>query len=236
MIVLGAVPAALLAIFFDIVLKAAERASFKRSLMVTGIAVLAACVLLLAPSLMKNKQETLVIAGKLGSEPEILMNMYKLLIEQDTDLQVELKPGLGKTSFVFNALRAKEIDIYPEFTGTALSEFLKEEAKSTDRQAVYRQAQTGLLEKYDMVLLRPMAYNNTYALAVPDQTAQTLSLKTISDLKKVEKQMKAGFTLEFSDREDGYRGIQKNTISIFHSSKRWSPSCVTRLSSREILI
>ncbi|MEK4029620.1 ABC transporter permease/substrate-binding protein [Pseudobacillus sp. FSL P4-0506] len=223
LIVLGAVPAALLAIFFDIVLKAAERASFKRSLMVTGIAVLAACVLLLAPSLMKNKQETLVIAGKLGSEPEILMNMYKLLIEQDTDLQVELKPGLGKTSFVFNALRAKEIDIYPEFTGTALSEFLKEEAKSTDRQAVYRQAQTGLLEKYDMVLLRPMAYNNTYALAVPDQTAQTLSLKTISDLKKVEKQMKAGFTLEFSDREDGYRGIQKKYNLHFPFVKTMEP-------------
>ncbi|KMY54181.1 glycine/betaine ABC transporter permease [Bacillus sp. FJAT-27231] len=223
LIVLGAIPAALLAIFFDVILKAAEKASFKRSLTMAGIAVIAACALLIAPSLLKTKQETIVIAGKLGSEPEILMNMYKLLIEQDTDLQAELKPGLGKTSFVFNALRAKEIDLYPEFTGTVIAEFLKEEAKSTDRKAVYQQAEKGLLKKYDLMLLRPMAYNNTYALAVPEQTAESFDLKTISDLKKVERQMKAGFTLEFSDREDGYRGIQKKYHLYFPSVQTMEP-------------
>lgn len=223
LIILGAVPAALLAIFFDMVLKAAENVSFKRSLTIAGIAVVAACAILLAPSLMKSKEETVVIAGKLGSEPEILMNMYKLLIEQDTDLEVELKPGLGKTSFVFNALRAKEIDIYPEFTGTAIAEFLKEKAKSTDQKAVYKQAQSGLLKKYDMALLRPMAYNNTYALAVPEQTAKDLQLNKISDLKKAEGQMKAGFTLEFADREDGYRGIQKKYNLRFPSVQTMEP-------------
>ncbi len=158
---------------------------------------------------MSNQQKEIVIAGKLGSEPEILINMYKLLIENDTDIKVELEPGLGKTSFVFNALKSGSIDIYPEFTGTAISEFLKETAKSTDSVEVYQQAKEGLTAKFDMVLLKPMHYNNTYALAVPNQLAKQYHLKTISDLKQVQNKMKAGFTLEFSDREDGYKGIQK---------------------------
>jgi osmoprotectant transport system permease protein len=135
--------------------------------------------------------------------------MYKLLIEQETDLNVELKPGLGKTSFVFNALKSGDIDIYPEFTGTAISEFLKETAKSTDSTEVYEQAQKGMADKFDMDMLEPMKYNNTYALAVPASIAEQYGLKSISDLKNAEKNIKAGFTLEFSDREDGYLGIQK---------------------------
>jgi len=135
--------------------------------------------------------------------------MYKLLIEKDTDLTVELKPGLGKTPFLFNALKSGDIDIYPEFTGTAISEFMKETAVSTDRTEVYEQARDGMLSQFNMVLLQPMDYNNTYTLAVPQSIADQYNLKTISDLKPVEQQMKAGFTLEFSDREDGYLGIQK---------------------------
>lgn len=95
---------------------------------------------MILPLLSGEEKKDIVIAGKLGSEPEILINMYKLLIEEHTDLNVELKPGFGKTSFVFNALKSGRIDIYPEFTGTAISEFLKETAVSTDRMEVYEQA------------------------------------------------------------------------------------------------
>jgi osmoprotectant transport system permease protein len=209
LIVLGAVPAAILALFFDFSLRVVERVSTKRSRKAIGIAVIAAVLLLAMPLFSGPAKKDIVIGGKLGSEPEILINMYKLLIEQDTNLNVELKPSLGKTSFVFNALQSGDIDIYPEFTGTAISTFLKEKAESTDRQKVYEQAKQGLMEKYDMMLLPPMQYNNTYALAVPKQTAEQYDLKTISDLKKVAPNIKAGFTLEFSDREDGYVGIQK---------------------------
>lgn len=93
--------------------------------------------MMLLPLANFNDKGEIVIAGKLGSEPEILINMYKLLIENETDLHVQLKPGLGKTSFVFNALKAGSIDIYPEFTGTAISEFLKEEAVNNNQEDVY---------------------------------------------------------------------------------------------------
>ncbi|PAC67069.1 glycine/betaine ABC transporter permease, partial [Enterobacter cloacae] len=114
-----------------------------------------------APFLFQQEKKEITIGGMMGSEPEILISMYKLLIEQDTDIQVNLKPGLGKMSFVFQALRSGDIDIYPEFTGTAISEFLKETAKSTDKEKVYEQARQGLASSFQLQLLQPMAYNNT---------------------------------------------------------------------------
>ncbi|MEK5333018.1 MULTISPECIES: osmoprotectant update ABC transporter permease/substrate-binding subunit OpuFB [unclassified Lysinibacillus] len=209
LIILGAVPAAILALVFDYLLKKLESLSFKRTVTALSAICVAAIVLIVLPFLNFNDKEDIVIAGKLGSEPEILINMYKLLIENDTDLHVQLKPGLGKTSFVFNALKSGSIDIYPEFTGTAIAEFLKEQAVSNDQEDVYKQAKEGMLEKFDMVMLNPMQYNNTYALAVSKQMAETYQLQTISDIKAIQDTIKAGFTLEFNDREDGYLGIQK---------------------------
>lgn len=207
LILLGAIPAAILAILFDFLLKKFEHLSYKKSMITIGGIFALTVAIILAP-LLVNQDKEIVIAGKLGAEPEILINMYKLLIEDETDLRVELKPGLGKTSFVFNALNSGSVDIYPEFTGTVISEFLKETANSTIQEEVYQQAKEGLLQKYNLVMLEPMKYNNTYALAVSTELVNQYQLEKISDLKAVENVIKAGFTLEFSDREDGYRGVQ----------------------------
>lgn len=209
LIILGAVPAAILALVFDFLLKKLESLSFKKTISALSIISVVALLMIIFPLLNFKEKEEIVIAGKLGSEPEILINMYKLLIENETDLKVQLKPGLGKTSFVFNALKSGSIDIYPEFTGTAISEFLKEEAINNNQEDVYHQAKEGMINKFGMVMLSPMKYNNTYALAVSKQMADTYHLQTISDIKPIQETIKAGFTLEFNDREDGYLGIQK---------------------------
>lgn len=209
LILIGAIPAAILALIFDVALKKLESLSFKKTITTLSLISLAALVMIFFPLLSSKQQDEIVIAGKLGAEPEILINMYKLLIEQETDLTVTLKPGLGKTSFVFNALKSGSIDIYPEFTGTAISEFLKEEAINNNQEDVYLQAKEGMQEQFDMVMLSPMNYNNTYALAVSEELAESYQLQKISDLKPIEQKVKAGFTLEFNDREDGYVGIQK---------------------------
>lgn len=209
LIILGAVPAAILALVFDFLLKKLESLSFKKTISALSIISIVALIMMIFPLLKFKEKEEIIIAGKLGSEPEILINMYKMLIENETDLKVQLKPGLGKTSFVFNALKSGSIDIYPEFTGTAISEFLKEEAINNNQEDVYHQAKEGMMNKFGMVMLSPMNYNNTYALAVSKQMADTYDLQTISDIKPVQEKIKAGFTLEFNDREDGYLGIQK---------------------------
>lgn len=208
LILLGAIPAALLAILFDFIFKQLEKLSIKK-ILIFLILITFACLFGSISSFNNTKKDKLIISGKLGSEPEILINMYKILIEENSKLGVELKPGLGKTSFVFNALKNGNIDIYPEFSGTAVFTFLNETPVNNNAEDVFNQAQKGMETKFKMVMLKPMKYNNTYAIAVSKKFANENNLKTISDLAKVKDKIKAGFTREFNDREDGYPGLKK---------------------------
>ncbi|MFF3023991.1 ABC transporter permease/substrate-binding protein [Gottfriedia sp. NPDC057948] len=224
LIIIGAIPSALLAIIFDFILRLIEKRSFKSFSLRIITASFILLALLFSPLTIKSWNKTdLVIAGKLGAEPEIIMNMYKLLIEDETHLNVEVKPNFGKTTFVFNALKKGDIDIYPEYTGTVISTFLKEKAVSNDAKAVYEQAAEGLAKKYNLSYLEPMKFNDTYALAVPDHISKQFGIETISDATKVENQLKAGFTLEFTDREDGYLGLQKLYGLKFPNLKTMEP-------------
>ena len=208
LILLGAIPAALLAILFDFIFKQLEKLSIKK-ILIFLILITFACFFESISSFNNTKKDKLIISGKLGSEPEILINMYKILIEENSKIGVELKPGLGKTSFVFNALKNGDIDIYPEFSGTAVFTFLNETPVNNNAEDVFNQAQKGMETKFKMVMLKPMKYNNTYAIAVSKKFANENNLKTISDLAKVKDKIKAGFTREFNDREDGYPGLKK---------------------------
>lgn len=222
LILLGAIPAALLAILFDFILRFFQKASFKSTVITISAAILLTAALLIVPHFTSDKKD-ITIAGKLGAEPEILINMYKLLIEDETDLKVELKPSMGKTSFLFNALKSGDIDIYPEFTGTVLETFTKEPAKSHSAHEVYKQARTGLASKFDMTLLKPMQYNNTYAIAVSERLAKEYGLETISDLRPIDEQVKVGFTAEFADRGDGYKGLQEKYGITFNHLEKMEP-------------
>ncbi|MEH7547580.1 osmoprotectant update ABC transporter permease/substrate-binding subunit OpuFB [Neobacillus vireti] len=212
LIVLGAVPSALLAIIFDLLLRSLERISFKKIMVASGAFALVIVLIvgsMVSPALFQKEQKTITIAGKFGPEPEILDNMYKLLIEENTDLKVKLRTGLGDTTFVFNALKSKDVDVYPEFSGTAIVNFLKENPVSTNSKEVYTQAKEGMAKKYNMAMLSPMKFNDTYAIAVPEDFAKKYDLKKISDLVKVEQYITAGFDPEFADIKDGYPGLAK---------------------------
>jgi len=224
LIFIGAIPAALLAILFDFILRKLEHINYKYSITAIVAILILTLGLTLVPSLLNQDEETLVIGGKLGAEPEILVEMYKALIEEEMDVNVETRSGLGKTSFVFDALDNEEIDLYPEFTGTVLGELIKEQAETNTKEAVYEQARSGIMRDYNMALLEPMAFNNTYALAVTEELANQYDLVTISDLTRALGDIKAGFTLEFSDREDGYLGIQSLYDLTFPSLQTMEPS------------
>ena len=208
LILIGAIPAALLAIMFDLILRYMEKLSYKKLLITVGAMILIILLVIVVP-LFGKKGDTITLAGKLGSEPSIITNMYKILIEDETDDTVDVKDGMGKTSFLFNALKSDDIDGYLEFTGTVLGELTKEDLKSKKEDAVYQQAKQSLEKKYDMTMLKPMKYNNTYALAVKKDFAKENNIKTIGDLKKVEDKIKPGFTMEFNDRSDGYKAVAK---------------------------
>ena len=211
LIIIGAVCSGALAIILSALIKWLEHASVK-----TALGVLAVSVLFLAGSgvyeTVVNQKETITVAGKLGSEPEILINMYKELIEQgDSHVQVTLKPNFGKTTFLFSALKNGKIDIYPEFTGTILETFAKTSVKTTglSEKETYDKAKELVNKQDKLTLLRPMAYDNTYALAVKASFKQKNHLKKISDLANITNKLKGGMTLEFIDRGDGFKGIKK---------------------------
>lgn len=209
LILIGAILSAGLAIGFSLVINLLKKLKLKQiSLIVTILVILTAGSFL--PQI-KNKSfnQPLIIAGKLGTEPNILIQMYKLLIENQTDIKVELKENLGKTAFLYQALKSGAIDLYPEFTGTITKTLLRNPPKSSNNaRLVYEQAKLGIKREDDLVYLRPMAYQNTYALAVKQDFATKYHLQTISDLQKVSSFAIAGFTLEFSQRADGNKGLQ----------------------------
>ncbi|MCG7419477.1 ABC transporter permease/substrate-binding protein [Macrococcoides goetzii] len=221
-LLLGAIPAALLALLFDFVLKRMEKLSYRKMMIVTGLLLLTFLLVAVWP-LFFQKDNQMKFAGKLGTEPEIITNMYKLIIEDKTDVNVDIEPGMGKTTFLFNALKSDNIDGYLEFTGTVLGEITKEDAKFTTEKEVYQQANDSINKKYQMSLLKPMQYNNTYALAVKKEYADKYQLKSISDLQKIESTVRAGFTLEFNDRMDGYKGIQKKYGIKFDNVRTMEP-------------
>lgn len=207
LILIGAISSALLAVLFGGIIQWLKGKKPKTIF----IALFMAAALMAASVIpMGGESKNIVIAGKLGAEPEILINMYKELIEEDTDLTVELKPNFGKTGFLYEALKAGSIDIYPEFTGTITGSLLAEDVGklSNDPAAVYEIAREKIAAQDQLAYLKPCEYQNTYAIAVTEAFAENNHLEKISDLKSLEKTAVAGFTLEFNDREDGNRGLK----------------------------
>jgi len=215
---MGALAAALLAIVFSWLLNLMQKINWKLSVGVVALAVFG-LVGTQVYSRVTAPKETITIAGKLGSEPDILIHMYKELIQKaDPDVGVTLKPNFGQTSFLYNALRTDKINLYPEFSGTVLASLTKPSAAQQQQVAAGQNnnpfakklfaLMLELLARQGFTYLKPMAYNNTYALVVKASFAKRYQLQTISDLAKIAPSIRAGFDLEFIDRQDGYKGIQ----------------------------
>ena len=222
LILIGAISSALIAIIFGYLIKKLEN---KKPKVIFSIFLIVTA--LVGISFIPNNfvaEKEIVIAGKLGAEPEILINMYKLLIEDENDVKVEIKENFGKTTFLYEALKNGSIDIYPEFTGTIATSLLKDIPKlSNDSEEVYNIVKDMIYKQDKLIYLNHNEYQNTYALAVKREYADKYNLKNISDLKKIEKQLIAGFTLEFNDREDGNIGL-KNVYGLNLKVKTMEPS------------
>lgn len=129
----------------------------------------------------------IVIGGKKFSEQYILLEIFKILIENETSLKVELKGGLGGTQIAFEAIKKGEIDLYFEYTGTGLFAILKTEPEIyepilRDKDKVYQYVKTEMQQKYNLVWLKPLGFNNTYTLLMKEEQAKSLNLHTISEL------------------------------------------------------
>jgi osmoprotectant transport system permease protein len=129
------------------------------------------------------------IGSKIFGEQYILASMYSMLIKGYTDYDVSTKTGLGGTKICFDALTNDQIDFYPEYTGTGLLAILQPSHKIVDslthsKDETYNYVQKEFEAKYNIKWLKPIGFNNAYALMMRKKQAKDLNIKTISNLKR----------------------------------------------------
>ena len=236
MILAGAIPACFLAIFLDIIIGKVENIVVPMGIRTTppkarknnsvfgrkfklGAMILALIIVIssVAFSFIKSK-DTIVVGSKNYNEQLILGDMVASLIESKTKIKVERKLNLGGSAVVFNAMKSKNVDIYLEYTGTGLVNILKKPTM-TDPKKVYDVVKKDFAKNYDMEVLNPLGFNNTYVIAVKQDFAKKNNLSAISDLAKISSTLNAGVTMEFANRPDGFPGLQKAYGLNFKSVK-----------------
>ena len=149
--------------------------------------------------------QTVRVGSKNFTEQFVLAEIYAQALEA-AGIKVERKINLGGTLIAHKALEEKEIDFYPEYTGTMLLAVLKQESM-TDRKAVYDKVKADYAAK-GLVVLNETPFQNTYNMVVRPETAAQYKLETLSDLSKVSKELKLGAGPEFRDRKDGLPGLK----------------------------
>ena len=129
----------------------------------------------------ENLKGKVMVGGKNFTEQEILGEIIASLIELNSSLEVVRKLNLGSTMICFNALKAGDLDLYAEYTGTGLVNILKREVIS-DPERAYETVQQAFRTEYNLAWLKPFGFNNTYTLTMRQSQAEELGIKTISDL------------------------------------------------------
>lgn len=157
----------------------------------------------------KKNEKKIVIGSKNFTEQVILGELLSILLEKKTDLNVERKLNLGGTFICFKALKQGEMDLYVEYTGTALTAILNMDV-IRDPQKVYNIVKQEFKKRFNLVWLEPFGFNNTYTLTMRAKQAKEFNIKTISDIRKWKDRLVAGFTHEFIERPDGYPGLIKH--------------------------
>lgn len=222
MILAGAIPACILALLIDFIVGKLEtsfsytnkrKTATKTSKNIKRLVIGFSSIIILAAGALTVYSKTsagdkIVIGSKNFSEQLILGHMLADLVENKTDIEVERKMNLGGSQVAFSAIKNGDIDMYVEYTGTGLVNILKQSPQSNPDK-VYDYVKKEFKAKYGIDMLKPLGFNNTYALAVRQDTAQQYNLNTISDLAQVSDSMIMGPTIEFPNRDDGLIGLSE---------------------------
>ncbi|MFM7367706.1 MAG: ABC transporter permease/substrate-binding protein, partial [Sphaerospermopsis kisseleviana] len=212
LILAGAIPAALIALGADFGLGFLEKTLNKPTGNKPKMAVILGIIVFIISGLFVfNSQQTsatITIGSKNFTEQVILGEILAQTIENNTNLKVDRKFNLGGTFIAHEAVKAGKIAGYVEYTGTAFAAVLKEKT-ITDPQVVYERTKKAYQEKYNLTVMQPLGFENTYAMLIRAEDAKKWQVKTLSEIAKYTPQMQAGFGYEFLERADGYPGFSK---------------------------
>jgi osmoprotectant transport system substrate-binding protein len=165
-----------------------------------GAAVL--CLSACAPS----HSGRIVVGSKNFTESFVLGELIAQQIETHTSLKVERRFYLAGTYICQQAILAGRIDVYPEYTGTALTAILKQPV-SSDRMDVYQRVKNEYERRFGLTLGPAFGFNDTFAMEIRGEDARRLNLQTLSQAAGFAPQWHAGFGYEFMERPDGYKGL-----------------------------
>nr|MBA3601669.1 glycine/betaine ABC transporter substrate-binding protein [Acidobacteriota bacterium] len=146
------------------------------------------------------------VGSKDFTESVILAEILAQMLEKK-NVQVERQFELGG-NLAHDALLSNQIDVYPEYTGTAYTAILKH-PPITDTDAVYQQTKSQYAEKFDLTVSPPLGFSNDFAILIRGDAARKNNLKTISEAVPLSNNWQAGFGQDFMSRADGYAGFSK---------------------------
>ena len=147
----------------------------------------------------------IVIGSKFFTEQVVLAELLAQHIEARTGVHVERKTNLGGTLLVHKAMQAGQVDLYVEYTGTALNAVLNE-SPSGDSSAVYQRVKQLYGQRFNFEVTEPLGFENTFAMIVRGEDAQQLHLQRMTDLVPVAPKWRVGVGFEFLERSDGFKG------------------------------
>lgn len=150
--------------------------------------------------------DRVVVGSKNFTESFILGELIAQQIEAHTRLKVERRFYMAGTFICQQAMLAGRIDIYPEYTGTALTAVLKREI-SRNKKEVYQQVKSEYERRFGLTLGPALGFNDTFAMEIRGEEARRLRVKTLSQAAQFAAQWRAGFGYEFMERPDGYQGL-----------------------------
>ena len=220
-IVAGALPAALLALVADGLLAFTARLMTSRRPvarlpgLALGLSLLLGAGFVVAS--VSRAPASVVIGSKNFTEQIILGELLAETIERHTALTVERRLNLGGTLVCDEALRRGDIDMYVEYTGTALTALFNEPL--VDPAAVFERVRT-LYAGRGLTMRPGLGFNNTFAMLVRTRDAQQRRLASISDLTRVAPEWRAGFGYEFLERPDGFAGLARTYGLRFREAPR----------------
>jgi len=165
----------------------------------------------------KSVSNKIVVGSKDFTESVILAEILAQMLEAkgvSVERNFELSGNLAH-----DALLSKQMDVYPEYTGTAFTAILKHQP-ITDAAEVYQQTKVEYAEKFDLAVSLPLGFSNDFAILVRGDVARNNNLKTISDAVPLSKDWQAGFGQDFMSRQDGYAGFSKTYNFNFKQQPR----------------
>ncbi|MFE5317870.1 glycine betaine ABC transporter substrate-binding protein [Paenibacillus sp. NPDC056579] len=154
--------------------------------------------------------DKIIIGTQTYSEPKILAQMHKLLIEDRTDLKVDVLPDLASSTVVLQAMKSNDVQMAILYTGMIFDNYFPIEP-TKDRASVLKQAKEGFDKHFGMQWLDPYGFENTYAFTVRDDVAKQNNLNAISDVAPTAGNMTLGVDTTWLERQnDGYPAFQKH--------------------------